>query len=247
MKKRRRNLILLALLLIPGMTFDFFVCEYRQAQRDHALIAAVEAQDTQKTLAALAAGADVNTRDYSDSFKSLPDTIRHCIHSIITLRAFDKPERRPTLLARLIESGDWVNKRDGTFLIQRPENPQLTAILLDNGADVHARDLQDATPLLLAASHGFNTSISLLIQHGSDVNAQTLSGETPLMSAVRNEHPQTVRLLLDHHADINRKDRSGSTAFDYAFADKSGNVKDVELLWRAGAKTGQELTSHSAP
>src|ERR1051326_4620846 len=85
-RKRRRVwlLSLLALLVFLSIPTGFWVCEYRQAKRDYALIEAVKANDTAKAIAALRAGADVNARDYSDSaftfrvlFRRISDRLFH--------------------------------------------------------------------------------------------------------------------------------------------------------------------------
>src|SRR5262245_17724053 len=64
-RKRRRVwlLALLALLVFLSIPTGCWVCEYRQAKRDYALIQAVKANDAARAMAAIRAGADVNARD----------------------------------------------------------------------------------------------------------------------------------------------------------------------------------------
>ena len=67
---------------------------------------------------------------------------------------------------------------------KRPlENTQL---LLDNGAQVDARDEDGNTPLILAAKGTSRPEyIQLLIENRAEVNARNNDGWTPLMIAAR--------------------------------------------------------------
>ncbi|HLK55019.1 MAG TPA: ankyrin repeat domain-containing protein [Chthonomonadaceae bacterium] len=231
----------LLLLMVVGIPVCYFALEYRQAQRDRALIAAVKANDTEGAIAAIRAGADVNARDYSDRSLSLPDALQRAMDRLLHPQAIPTVADHPTVLFCLMEARYGPMWSRGHPAPWEAENPALLALLLEHGADVNARGPNEMTPLLYAASHGLNASIPLLLEHGSDVNAQTNHGETPLMLAISNGKLQTAQLLLAYHPAINQKDHSGTTAMDYAFANPYGDTRSVILLWDVGGKTGKEL------
>jgi predicted component of type VI protein secretion system len=57
-------------------------------------------------------------------------------------------------------------------------------LLLENGADVNAKDINKDTPLHLAAFRGSKEVVDLLLAHGADVNARNEMGQTPLSLAL---------------------------------------------------------------
>lgn len=55
--------------------------------------------------------------------------------------------------------------------------------LLDQGADVNARDADDRSPLMLAVTHSRTKIVEVLIAHNANVNAADRNGTTPLQVA----------------------------------------------------------------
>ena len=79
-------------------------------------------------------------------------------------------------------------------------------ILLQNGADVNAKNNNQYTPLHHAADKGHSKIAELLIQSGADVHAKSSYQSTPLHYAARNGYLEVVEVLLNHGA---RKDLKG--------------------------------------
>ena len=75
------------------------------------------------------------------------------------------------------------------------------ALLLENGADADAQDVNGRTPMHVAAQCGCTSYLELLITHGADINIRDKLGVTALHQAERNGYTQCVELLLRHAAD----------------------------------------------
>lgn len=113
-------------------------------------------------------------------------------------------------------------------------------ILLEQGANVKARDNFLRTPLIAATAtwNGpMNCSVDivrLLLAHGADINAQNKKGRTALMEALEKwqfaRQREMVELLLSHKPDLTLKDKSGRTALAMA------STSLAPLLRKAGAK-----------
>lgn len=115
-------------------------------------------------------------------------------------------------------------------------NVEKIKLLLENGADVNAKDDKGWTPLMMASRHSNTSSnietVNLLLQNGADVNAKQNTGWTPLMLASRysntDSNIQTVKLLLQNGADVNLKNNDGWTPLK--LASKNSNTETVKLL-----------------
>ncbi|KAL7287390.1 hypothetical protein TKK_0018505 [Trichogramma kaykai] len=102
---------------------------------------------------------------------------------------------------------------------------RLLNMLLEHGADVHAKELGHATALhLVIDAHGIQNELAMhtddmalaLIQHGADVHAKDQYGQTALHRACLNRYLCGTQLLLEAGADINETDEYGNTPLDSA-------------------------------
>ncbi|KAI5640801.1 ankyrin repeats (many copies) domain-containing protein [Phthorimaea operculella] len=87
----------------------------------------------------------------------------------------------------------------------------LAQLLLQRGADVHAKDKGGLVPLHNACSYGHYEVTELLVSCGAGVNAADLWRFTPLHEACAKGKADIVRLLLKHGADPTRRNRDGLT------------------------------------
>lgn len=87
----------------------------------------------------------------------------------------------------------------------------LAQLLLQRGADVHAKDKGGLVPLHNACSYGHYEVTELLVSCGAGVNAADLWRFTPLHEAAAKGKADIVRLLLKHGADPTRRNRDGLT------------------------------------
>ena len=139
-------------------------------------------------------------------------------------------------------------------------NPDVVRVLLEHGADVHARSdsyrlpvslgdgnpfekyvmqpQRGSTPLLFAARHGRIENARLLIEAGADVDDTAPSGESALVLASFSGQGAFARFLLDRGADPHA-DAAGYTALHTAVS--RGDLALVEALCAAGADPNHRL------
>ena len=96
----------------------------------------------------------------------------------------------------LLENGASVDVRDSINDTALHDaclfgNSAIVALLLEAGADVHARGCQQNTPLHQVKRHG--SIAQLLLRAGAEVNARNEYGLTPLEHAL--EYPMTLRVF----------------------------------------------------
>jgi uncharacterized protein len=105
---------------------------------------------------------------------------------------------------------------DGTTALMRAaayEYHAVVALLLENGANVEARDSTGDTALLICAARGGDPAIAaLLLEKGADIETKNNDGHTALMLAAAYGRPAITALLLERGANIDTKDHAGNTA-----------------------------------
>lgn len=143
----------------------------------------------------------------------------------------------------LIDRGVKVDSRIGRYWNGRTPvsmavvygNEAIIKLLLENGADIEAKDDYNCTPLLLAVVKKGNTDIiKLLLENGADIEAKDNNGRTPLLWAViKRRNEDTIKLLLGNGADVTTKDNDGWTPLSWAV--REGNEDIIKLLLKNGA------------
>lgn len=93
---------------------------------------------------------------------------------------------------------------------------QQVQILLQNLADVHAKDKGGLVPLHNACSYGHFEVTELLIKHGANVNAKDLWAFTPIHEAASKSRIEVCSLLLSEKADPTLLNCHNKTAIDAA-------------------------------
>lgn len=74
-------------------------------------------------------------------------------------------------------------------------NYEVADILIQNGADVNAKQMQGVTPLHSAAHNGQTKLAKLLIDRGADINAKMDDGQTSLSMAKEAGFAETADLI----------------------------------------------------
>lgn len=103
--------------------------------------------------------------------------------------------------------------------------------LLQNGADVHARDPFGSTPLHHAACSPANRAVDALIAEKAEVNVVNQAGLTPLHCAAAQGRTRMVVDLLANGAEVNKpSETTGETALHLAVRMGHRGVADCLLI-----------------
>lgn len=110
---------------------------------------------------------------------------------------------------------------------------EVVKLLLERNALIEHRAKTGLTPLMEAASGGFQDVGEVLIEKGADVNAQPVpsSRDTALTIAAEKGHASFVELLLNHNACIDVKNKKGYSPMWLAC--NGGHFEVVQLLVNA--------------
>ncbi|UYV74341.1 K02A2.6-like [Cordylochernes scorpioides] len=121
-------------------------------------------------------------------------------------------------------------------------------LLVDNGADINARNIDGCTPLHQSIEFQHFKIFKDLIEQGADYNTKSVHGVTPLMMASSKYDERFIIHLLNLGVDLEAADRNGETAIFYTV---ERHFKIFKILFDAGADinrktiTGRSLL-HSA-
>lgn len=113
--------------------------------------------------------------------------------------------------------------------------------LIDQGADVDARDESDLPALYYAAARGDDAYVKLLLDSGAKVNLKHEVFMTPIWIAALRGHAKVVQILLRYHAEVTALDQFSfviGTVMHCAFC--SGSVATIECLLEAGVSPSEK-------
>ena len=119
--------------------------------------------------------------------------------------------------------------------------------LLDNNADIKARDDIDGTMAIhMAAANGNNEVIEILLSKDETIiNETDNKGNAPLHWAAMKDKTETVKLLAEKGADLEGKDVDGWTPLHYASAFAS--LQTVETIINLGANKESRANDGNTP
>jgi len=105
----------------------------------------------------------------------------------------------------LIEKGRNWNAlpvtRHGTTVLHLATRLELVRLLVEEGADIRARDNRHKTPLHVASEKGQTDTVNYLLNQGADVNARDEDGLIALYYALKEGHATTAKVLIDKGSD----------------------------------------------
>jgi ankyrin repeat protein len=117
-------------------------------------------------------------------------------------------------------------------------HPRVAKLLLEHGADVHARSRNalDNEPIHAAAAGRKADVIAVLLEYGADVNPRQHGGWTPLHAASQNGDGNLVRLLMAHGADRSLRAANNQSAMDLALTGGHQDVVDILDEYETGER-----------
>ncbi len=165
----------------------------------------------------LESGADPNIRSSEGDKSPLIDAVDHNMTALVEL------------LLKYKADPNVKTSSGNTPLFESYDNPYLASLLLDNGADLTARDSEKKTPLLRAAL----PVQALLIERGADIKASDGKGDTILHHLVREWSLPAFRFALSKGADINARNKNGDTPLNIVAQSTPGwdlSTNAVEII-----------------
>ncbi|XP_051272906.1 poly [ADP-ribose] polymerase tankyrase-2-like isoform X3 [Dicentrarchus labrax] len=159
---------------------------------------------------------------------------------------------------RKLVSAENVNSRDTAGRKSTPLHfaagfgrKDVVDFLLQNGANVHARDDGGLISLHNACSFGHAEVVSMLLHHGADANARDNWNYTPLHEAAIKGKIDVCIVLLQHGAESTIRNIDGRTALDLAEpsakAVLTGEYRKDELLESARSGNEEKLMALLTP
>ena len=115
---------------------------------------------------------------------------------------------------------------------------QIAKILVENGADVNAKDNDGYTPLSESCDYGFIDIVKYLVEECSvDVNTKDKYKSSPVHTASFYGRLNMLKILVDNGAYLNRKDKFGYTPLDKARSKKHTDIVNyIKKKLKQGSK-----------
>jgi ankyrin repeat protein len=115
----------------------------------------------------------------------------------------------------------------------KQKHSEVAQILIRQGAEVNAAEINGATPLFITAALNYQGIVKTLIEKGADVNAKDNFGMDPLFLAPDKGHLEVAKILFENNPDLYNLD-AGRTALEAARY--RGSPYIVDLIQEARKK-----------
>ena len=103
-------------------------------------------------------------------------------------------------------------------------------ILIENGADIEAKDDSFETPLYRASFAGYKNVIEVLLANGADVNAGGPDGSTPLKEAICQDYLHYACKLLETRYAVEELDLTNDVFEELEQTQENLQLETVRLL-----------------
>jgi ankyrin repeat protein len=117
--------------------------------------------------------------------------------------------------------------------------------IIEDGADVNAKEILCWTPLHYALAKGQDGTVEVLLKAGADVNAKDLVGWTPLHYACRRDDSSIIWKLLQYVAEVGVQGRDRVSPLHCAAIE--GHLEVARSLVEAGADVNVLDASRNTP
>ena len=164
---------------------------------------------------------------------NLKDTFQGCLWSDLLKK--DPQKQVETFLQRGFDVNAW-DKHGRTMLHEVTRSVKGTALmgfLIQNGANIEARDSDGWTPLHIAAVNLSYTKMNFLLQNGADLEAKTVYGSNALhLVADHQDSARFIHLLIQKGLDPTDRNKAGQTALEIAYRrNHLKSAKQIEGLY----------------
>ena len=151
---------------------------------------------------------------------------------------------RAEMVQLLIDKGLDPDARDdwGWTPLHVAINPETVKVLLDGGADIHAKAKDGNEAIHSLIGENMLDSVKYLLLLGVDVDTKGKDNMTPLLQAVKFNHVDGVQLLIDKGAEVKAADDHGMTCLHFARSDAM-----VEYLISKGANVNAGAKDNTTP
>ena len=127
---------------------------------------------------------------------------------------------------------------DGQTLLHLATCLELVSYLVQNGADVNARDHRRLTPLQVAAEKGQTDTVKYLLSQGANINSRDRFGCSALYDALKGGHTATADVLIKRGCElklVNDECCTKSLIPPLLFkAASEGRTDQLDLLFQTG-------------
>ena len=160
------------------------------------------------------------------------------VHAASAYEMANSANRPEAYLASVVRRGANVNATSGGnnatalhLAAQYGHMPHLQ-FLIENGANLNARERRGFTPLMLAIAHRQTAPVRLLLEAGADPNIADNNGATPLYRAMEGGMDEAVRLLAEKGANSGARNANGLTPLMRAVL--NGQIALIQALLDGG-------------
>ncbi len=125
-------------------------------------------------------------------------------------------------------------------------NTDVVRFLLENGADIQARDLKlNRSAIHFAVENGNLECVKFLEEHDANLLDRDIYGATALHYAAQKNHLDVIKFLVSKKLDYTAKDARGWTAMHYAAC--GGSIDIIKYLLAKGLNINELTQSGRTP
>ena len=135
--------------------------------------------------------------------------------------------------SQTVNSRGFDDESTALHLAARRGYAEIARFLLDNGADVNARDKRKSTPLHEASTEGHAEVVRVLMEHGVDITARNDAGNHPVILAFAWGRVEVSRVFLEFGVDPMGNDINGWPPLHRALYE--GHIDMARALLENGA------------
>ena len=127
------------------------------------------------------------------------------------------------------------------------DDVDLVRVLVNQGCDIDAFDIEYRTPLHYASSQSSLEILEELIKNGAKLNIRDKNLQTPLHMACQENRFDAVELLINGGAEVDPQDIHGNTPLFRAVFAFMGDGRIIDKLLKSGADKNKKNNYDNSP